>query len=266
MGRARVPHAGPQVRKSHAGGPGPRPRGPVGAEPDPGRAPAPPGPSNRAYALARKKRGLQRIRPGRKRAATWWTIDQEMNKLAKNHLMYNATVQMLAKELEVLKIRHYRRRSRLMNFLTAMDISAFRPDRPTRPDEPDRHEPVPHAHHPHPRGAGPIGPSWPCFRPSPSTGGLRLGFQNSLDRELQDVEDHPGGRGPAGLQDDLRPLPPRTRTSSGTCSCPASTSSRKWWTWFQPSGRTRAGVTAIGGQSEYGPQSPRNIKIIRRVP
>ncbi|MBU2550727.1 MAG: flagellar basal body rod protein FlgB [Proteobacteria bacterium] len=30
-------------------------------------------------------------------------IDQEMNKLAKNHLVYNATVQMLAKELEVLK-------------------------------------------------------------------------------------------------------------------------------------------------------------------
>lgn len=30
-------------------------------------------------------------------------IDQEMNKLAKNQLMYNATVQMLAKEFELLK-------------------------------------------------------------------------------------------------------------------------------------------------------------------
>jgi flagellar basal-body rod protein FlgB len=30
-------------------------------------------------------------------------IDQEMTKLAKNHLMYNATVQMLAKEFEILK-------------------------------------------------------------------------------------------------------------------------------------------------------------------
>lgn len=30
-------------------------------------------------------------------------IDQEMTKLAKNHLLYNATVQMLAKKLEALK-------------------------------------------------------------------------------------------------------------------------------------------------------------------
>jgi flagellar basal-body rod protein FlgB len=30
-------------------------------------------------------------------------IDQEMNKLAKNNLIYNATVQMLAKEFEILK-------------------------------------------------------------------------------------------------------------------------------------------------------------------
>jgi flagellar basal-body rod protein FlgB len=30
-------------------------------------------------------------------------IDQEMTKLSKNHLLYNATVQMLAKEFELLK-------------------------------------------------------------------------------------------------------------------------------------------------------------------